>query len=193
MHYLLILTVFLMFGCSKEEDYANATIKIAPIYHAYPQDLNWSSSETKEVEKALALPEYTEEGCLIDNNVFSFLVIVPLSTKDDIEKRFKLYEGGDHVAIIMNKCGSNDRMYLVSSLIRKSTNWEVNGTYNYFAFDYASELKARGYFDHITDLCLKIHESEDTMEKKYLYSSNTVVIPAQEIKDMLDGLGIPYE
>ncbi len=180
-----------MFGCSKEEDYANATIKIAPIYHAYPQDLNWSSSEIKVIEDTLKQTRTSDNGTIVDNNTFNFLMMVPVSTKDNITKTFKLYGGGYQLPLLMNKCGSNDAMFAIADLRQESI--DSNGTYHYFSFGNSNALKARGYFDHITDLCLKLRVSEDTMEKKYLYSSNTVVIPAQEIKDMLDGLGIPYE
>ena len=181
--------VLLIFGCSKETDSAVVTMKASPVYYAYPNDLNWSSDKITMLEDSLSLPVFADDGTVVDNNVFNFLMIIPLTTKDDIAKIFKLYKI-DSVPVTMRKCSSGRAYAIANTDLQMIDN---NGTYHYMSFGRANALKAKGYFDKIDDLCLRLGVSEDTQTQKYDYTSNTVIILAQEIKDMLDELGIPYE
>ena len=63
----------------------------------------------------------------------------------------------------------------------------------YKMHDTANSMAERGFFDNVEDLCVKIDMYHDGMSEKYDYTSNEARIPAQEIRDMLDDLGIVHD
>ncbi len=191
---LLLIFSFMNGGCSKETDSKTVTIALSPIYSTYPDDIN-ETQVYKAIARDTLLNRLTYEpgvkqGQIVDNSIFNFLITFTFSSSKDLRSIFTLIEHDD-VRVIFYKCDSPAKNKNI--LLREDKKNKVNGKYNYQVYAFSNYWASYGFFDDITDICLKVNDTLNTQTTEYNYTSNTVVIPAQEIKNMLDGLGIPYE
>ncbi len=191
-----LLSIFLIInsGCSKKTDSQIAEITISQIYSTYPDDINetqtYKEREKDTLTNELRYENGVKEGQIVDNGIYNFLMPLVFTSKEDLRNLFPLIEHAD-VKITYKKCASSGRGKLI--ILREKNKTQTNDNFNYPVYTYANYWASYGFFDNIDDVCFKVDDTLNTQTTEYDYSSNTVVIPAQEIKDMLDGLGIPYE
>ncbi len=191
---LLLIFSFMNGGCSKEIDSKTVTIALSPIYSTYPDDIN-ETEAFKETRKYVftTTRRYLagdKEGEVVDTNVYNFLVSIYISVNENMKNKFSLNESAS-IGFNYWRCDGSSRVW--GGTFRDFPQKVNNGTFYYQDYISSPILAQRGFLNNIGDVCLKIDESLNTQTTEYNYTSNTVVIPAQEIKNMLDGLGIPYE
>jgi len=198
---LLLFTVVGFQACSEVADAINQAsgkdvhsahviIDAEEISSVYVDDANISEVRKENFRKYLNVKRVyavgDKTGQTVDNDIYNFLVKFSISSPYDIHSTFRITRSFN---LNVYKCnnrlvGSSMNSYFVNIKDNKFI-YEMHST--------ANSLAQYGFFDKVEDLCVNIDMHRDRMTDKYDYTSNEARIPAQEIRDMLDGLGIVHD
>ena len=194
--FFLILTL-LFAGCGDDIKRVNFQISIEPIESVYIGDANITNEDVHlalqdTLSRELKYHYGLKKGSVVDNNVYNFLVHYKMILKEDIFSTIN-FSG---LPMTLYTC-END-LQSTNGIRWVRSNEKISGKYVFEGYSNANDMAQENMLDDIKELCLKIDVSEKTTDilgnlKGYEYTSNIVRIPAQEVKDMLDGLGVPYD
>ena len=142
---------------------------------------------------------YNDNGGIVNSSVYTYIFKLPIKSVINIfdlpasskDKTIRSYFLTQRCAIPSGKSGFG---YNLKPDLTVPT--KIEGYYH-FSLYLESNLMAQQYFlNHIGDLCIaytNIMGGTNYGGDYYNITSNTIVIKAQEIKDMLDEVGISYD
>ncbi len=193
--FFLVLSL-LFFGCGDKVEHIHFNIRLEPISSAYLADINTTSVDViQRLENSLnhqhKYVNGIKEGVLVDNNIYNFLMHITMLLDKDILPI-------SNVGVPAKLFTCNNELYWTTDFDWIPSYDKGNGTYVFEGYITANNIASLYMLDKATDLCLKVETSDLISDmfgnlKGYEYTSNVVRIPAQEVKDMLDGLGVPYD
>ena len=194
---LLILVLSLLFaGCGDDVKRVHVYFDLEPIRSVYIDDVNITDAAVNKRILGLAGRELEyvrgpKTGEFVDNNIYNFLVQYKMILDEDIF----LSLGQEHFFTEVYTCDNFDQRTIIGWVRSKE---QIEGKYVVEGYSAANDLAQDNLLDDIKDLCTKLYQSEKMSDilgnlSGYENTSNEVRIPAQEVKDMLDGLGVPYD
>ncbi len=193
---VFIVSILFFIGCGDDVKRVHVHFDLEPIRSVYIDNVNITDVAVNKRILGLAGRELEyvrgpKTGEFVDNNIYNFLVQYKMILDEDIF----LSLGQEHFFTEVYICDDFNR--------RSSIGWErskeqIEGKYVFEGYSAANSFAQMNMLDDIKDLCTKLYQSEKTSDilgnlSGYENTSNEVRIPAQEVKDMLDGLGVAYD
>jgi hypothetical protein len=213
---LIILWISFLTGCGKDIDYLHFDIErdgdVMMITYAefdgtitYPEITNETVTqelEYLELPDRSAVPEFDlikfevnqqtfeENNGVVDSSIYPYIFVIPIKSKQDIfsmktnENRFKR----DWFAAF--NCYSNRSRQVPDLAFRPDIEpiSDQDGYYHYKLYVESNRMAQYYYFNEVNGICLGYTGYSGGQHQ----TSNTIVIDEQEVKDVLDTVGIGY-
>lgn len=153
-------------------------------------EIDTNNQTALDIHRQLAV----DNNFIIDNNVYNKIIEIPIRSKTNITNLPIAYL--ETILFGITRC---QELYQPNQ--SKGTNLSPNlgvvkddsGFFNYKLYSEMMGFAVTFLLDNIDDLCISYFYLKGGYEDKYNVQSNEIKIDAQEIKSMLDGLGISHE
>ena len=189
----LILILVLFLGCEgmqtlTDNDSDNkAYIELerdGEIYSIMPEELSNAEKNYSIEEQLNYLNQslnYFDTSIAVDNDIYNFLIVVPIKSKQDILKTFNqaiLYDFGSSYSVL-------------NSNYSKAS----DGYFHYKLYNASNKLASRYQLNYIRGGQTIYYEYSDTRmgEAGIDYTTNELIVEAEELKELLERLGITHE
>ncbi len=193
---VFIVSILFFIGCGDDVKRVHVYFDLEAIDSVYIDDVNITDAAVNKIILGFLGRERSyvrgpKTGTVVDNDIYNFLVQYKMILNEDIF----LSLGQEHFFTEVYTCDNFDQRTIIGWVRSKE---QIEGKYVVEGYSAANDLAQDNLLDDIKDLCTKLYQSEKMSDilgnlSGYENTSNEVRIPAQEVKDMLDGLGVPYD
>jgi hypothetical protein len=133
---------------------------------------------------------FEENNGVVDSSIYPYIFVVPIKSKQDIfsmktnENRFKR----DYFAGWSCYSNRSRQVPALAFLPGIEPILDQDGYYHYKLYVESNRMAQYYFFNEVNAICLSYKAYSDGQHQ----SSNTIVIDEQEVKDVLDTVGIGY-
>ena len=136
-------------------------------------------------------------GGIVSGAQYPCIVVIPITA----DKEIKPKKSSGIQGITLKRCNGKNAIEIYSSIgIAKNEKPEIiDGLYHYKLYTSYNYSASRMLLNNISDLCISYYDhagadsGAEIFTDSYVTQTNTLTIPAQEIKDALDYWNIPYD
>ncbi|MCY0967323.1 hypothetical protein [Parathalassolituus penaei] len=158
----------------------------------------WDQRSPERQAAVTKLKDWVEyNDGVISGEQYPYIVVIPITSSHEIHLQ---KTGGldDWIRLPLKRCVENYYIGDTRVDIRKDKKPEViDGVYHYNLYAPYNEMALRLLLAYISDICISYYSSSggtgESLSDTYVMKSNTLVIPADEIKQALDYWNIPHE
>ena len=186
---LLVIISTYFSGCvlteTKKDDIQHAIIeRDGAVYSLYESELSLEEEQSYVVQERIQrLSEkyvYDRTNKEVDNNIYNFLIVIPIKTKKNLEATFSEAKG---------------KIQFTFEYTTDYKTYKTNDGYYHYKLYINSNGRASFYqLNDIKDLEIYIDYFVGRMaDGNTEYTTNKLTIPAEEFEEMLERLGISHE
>ncbi len=127
----------------------------------------------------------------VDNEVYNFFFVLSIKTGSNLYDLFHKYENfpmQDPISFNLYSCSqsySGTRAYLDYAKDK-----DQNNKLHYKLYFASNEFASLSFLNEVEDICLNFHSAEGNSDEEVIYNSNTIIVEAKEIENILEELGI---
>jgi len=191
---IVLLSLFAIFnlGCEKEVYMANVIIEQdGDVYSANYEDLSSSGKETIDTSNVNLSPyreKYVETENIVDKDIYNFIVVVPIKSKDDLKN-----EIGQYLSIFSVNSPFKRLGLLAFRIDYVDFSKDGDGYYHYKLYALSNVLASVYYLNDIKDIVIYANHERSDYDKKVVIKSNELAIQSEELEHILDRLAISHE
>jgi hypothetical protein len=158
----------------------------------------WDQSSPERQAAVTELKAWVEyNDGIINGEQYPYIAIIPIASSHEIRPKKTGGRSGWRL-MQLERCTENYYIGDTRMLIGIDNEPEViDGVYHYNLYTPYNEMASHLLLAYISDICINYHFSSggagENLEDTYVMESNTLVIPADEIKQALDYWNIPHE
>lgn len=158
----------------------------------------WDQRSPERQAAVTELKDWVEyNDGVINGEQHPYIVVIPITSSHEIRPKKTGGRSGWRL-MQLERCVENYYIGDTRMLIRRDNEPEViDGVYHYNLYAPYNEMVSSLLLAYISDICISYDFSSggagENLEDTYVMKSNTLVIPADEIKQALDYWNIPHE
>jgi hypothetical protein len=159
----------------------------------------WNQRSPERQAAVTELKDWVEyNDGIISGEQYPYIVVIPIISSHEIRPK-KTGGVGDWLRLRLERCAENYYIGNTRMYIDKDNEPEfVDGLYHYNLYAPYNKMASHLLLAYISDICISYYSSSgeggvNFTTDVYVMKSNTLVIPAEEIKQALDYWNIPHE
>jgi hypothetical protein len=159
----------------------------------------WNQSSSERQAAVMELKDWVEyNDGIINGEQYPYILVIPITSSHEIRPK-KPAGGIDWKRLRLERCTENYYIGDTRMRIGKDNEPEIiDGVYHYNLYAPYNKMASHLLLAYISDICISYYSSSGEggvylAEDTYVMKSNTLVIPAEEIKQALDYWNIPHE
>jgi hypothetical protein len=161
--------------------------------------ISWDQRSPERQTAVTPLKDWVEyNDGIISGEQYPYIVVIPIISSHEIRPR-KIGVTYDWRLMRLERCVEKYYIGDTRMLIGRDNNPEViDGVYHYNLYAPYNQMASHMLLSYISDFCISYKQSSggagvEFSKDTYVMKSNTLVIPADEIKQALDDWNIPHE